>query len=156
MHEMAYVRNVVDVVNEYADRDDVAEVAAVHLTIGEGRDVVVDYFQGLFQFLARGTKAEHAEMVVRRTPFAVSCNRCATVFPLDVFDESSWKCPSCGAVRDYRMHSGMEFRIDRIEVKGTGTGKPNDDAAVSESAGESEAAATLACEAAEAPAAVGA
>ncbi len=151
MHEMAYVRNVVDVVNEYANRDDVAEVVAVHLTIGEGRDIVVDYFQGLFQFLARGTKAEHAEIAIRRTPFAVSCNRCATVFPINVFDESSWKCPSCGAVRDYRMHSGMEFRIDRIEVKGAG--KPKGETAAEPEA-EVESPAASAGVAAETPAAV--
>ena len=152
MHEMAYVRNVVDVVNEYANRDDVAEVVAVHLTIGEGRDIVVDYFQGLFQFLARGTKAEHAEIAIRRTPFAVSCNRCATVFPINVFDESSWKCPSCGAVRDYRMHSGMEFRIDRIEVKGAG--KPKGEAEAAEPEKPAAPAAEAGVPAEEIPAAV--
>lgn len=116
MHEMAYVRNVVDVVVEHAARAKASEVKAVYLTIGIARDIVEDYFQGLFQFLARGTVAEHAEIVMRRIPLTVKCNRCAMVFPLNVHDEKTWVCPRCGAQRDYAMHSGMEFTIDRIDV----------------------------------------
>lgn len=116
MHEMAYVRNVVDVVNDYADREGVAEVKAVYLTIGMARDIVEDYFQGLFQYLARGTVAERAEVVIRRVPFTVRCNRCGRVFPLNVHDPKTWTCPFCGAEQDYRLNSGMEFTVDRIEV----------------------------------------
>lgn len=117
MHEMAYVRNVVDLVNDYAAREDVEEVSAVYLTIGMSRDIVEDYFQGLFQFLARGTVAEHAEIIMRRIPFTVRCNRCGFVFPLNVHDEKTWTCPSCKAEHDYQLNSGMEFSVDRIEVR---------------------------------------
>lgn len=117
MHEMSYVRNVVDIVNKHAEREDVAEVKAVYLTIGMARDIVEEYFQGLFQFLARGTVAEHAEIVIRRMPLTVKCNQCGTVFPLNVHDESTWVCPNCKAEHDYKAHTGMEFTIDRIEVR---------------------------------------
>ena len=117
MHEMAYVRNVVDLVCDYAAREGVDEVSAVYLTIGMSRDIVEDYFQGLFQFLARGTVAEHAEIVIRRVPFTVRCNRCGFVFPLNVHDERTWTCPACKAERDYQLNSGMEFSVDRIEVR---------------------------------------
>ena len=116
MHEMAYVRNVVDVVHEYAARGNIGNVTAVHLTIGAGRDIVEELFEGLFQFLARDTAAEHASVVIHRTPFTVRCNRCGSVFPLGVRDDRTWVCPSCGAVRDYRLNTGMEFSVDRIEV----------------------------------------
>ena len=52
MHEMALVRNVVDIVVEQAEKSGAAEVKTVYLTIGQGRDVVVEYLDGLFQFLA--------------------------------------------------------------------------------------------------------
>ena len=71
MHEMALVRNVVDIVVEQAEKSGAAEVKTVYLTIGQGRDVVVEYLDGLFQFLARGTVAEHAELVVQTTPMTV-------------------------------------------------------------------------------------
>ena len=117
MHEMAYVRNVVDTVNKYAEKENVAEVKAVYLTIGMSRDIVEEYFQGLFQFLARGTVAEHAEIVIRRLPLTVKCNQCGMIFPLNVRDESTWHCPACKAEHDYKVHTGMEFTIDRIDVR---------------------------------------
>lgn len=118
MHEMALVHGVLDAVLERAESIGAAEVKAVHLTIGEGRDVVEDFMQGLFSFLARGTAAEHATLVVRRVPYTVRCNQCGCVFPLNVRDSSTWVCPQCSAERQYRLNSGTEFMIDRIQVVG--------------------------------------
>ncbi|TNU94801.1 hydrogenase maturation nickel metallochaperone HypA [Eggerthella lenta] len=118
MHEMALVHQVVDAVVEHAEGIGAKEVKAVHLTIGEGRDVVEDFMQGLFSFLARDTVAEHARLVVKRVPYTVRCNRCGCVFPLNVRDSSTWVCPDCGVERDYRLNSGMEFMIDRMQVAG--------------------------------------
>lgn len=92
MHEMALVRNVVDIVVEQAEKSGAAEVKTVYLTIGQGRDVVVEYLDGLFQFLARGTVAEHAELVVQTTPMTVKCNQCGFIFPINVFKQETWVC----------------------------------------------------------------
>ena len=116
MHEMALVRNVVDVVVKYAEDAHASEVKTVYLTIGRGRDVVEDLLDGLFKFLARGTVAENAELVVHTTPMMVRCNQCGLVFHIDVFDQKTWVCPKCGAEKDYKLVSGMEFTINRIEV----------------------------------------
>lgn len=118
MHEMALVHNVVETVLDQAGKVGAREVGSVHLTIGEGRDVVEDYMQGLFAFLSRGTVAERAQLVIKRVPYTVRCTRCGTVFPLNVRDASTWVCPHCAAERQYRLHSGMEFTIDRIQVVG--------------------------------------
>ena len=118
MHEMALVRNVVDIVVEQAEKAGAKEVKTVYLTIGRGRDVVEEYLDGLFQFLARGTVAEHAELVVHTTPLTVKCNQCGFIFPINVFKQETWVCPSCKAEKDYKLNSGMEFMINRIEVVG--------------------------------------
>ena len=118
MHEMALVRNVVDIVVDQAQKANASEVKAVYLTIGSGRDVVIEYLDGLFQFLARGTVAEHAELVVQTTPMTVRCNQCGFIFPINVFKPETWVCPSCKAEKDYKLNSGMEFMINRIEVAG--------------------------------------
>lgn len=68
MHEMALVHQVVSLVLDQVRDTDVTEVTAVHLTIGEGRDVIEDYMGGLFSFVARGTVAEHAKLVIHRVP----------------------------------------------------------------------------------------
>lgn len=116
MHEMAYVRNVVEIVCEYAQRAGAKEVRTVRLTIGEARDIIEDYFQGLFRHLAKDTIASQAEIIITRTPLTVRCNQCKTVFPLNVYDQSTWICPTCGAEHDYKVYSGMEFSVDEIIV----------------------------------------
>lgn len=116
MHEMALVRNVVEVVLDECKGKPVKAVKAVHLTIGELSDVVEAYIPSLFQFLARGTIADQAEVVIKRTPLLVRCE-CGEVFHIDVRDEATWVCPRCSAKQKYHMISGREFRIERVEVE---------------------------------------
>lgn len=118
MHEMALVRNVVDVVLDHADTVGASEVKEVYLTIGYGRDIVEEYMGSMFSFLARDTIAEHAELIIQRVPYTVKCNQCDLIFHINVFDDTTWVCPQCGAVRDYKLNSGTEFSVDNIKVVG--------------------------------------
>lgn len=116
MHEMALVRNVMDIVLEEAGKAGATKVSTVYLTIGEGRDVIEDMLGGAFRFLARNTVAADADLAIRRVPFMVRCNRCGKTFHLDVHDEATWVCPACHAERDYKLFTGMEFVIESIEM----------------------------------------
>jgi len=116
MHEMSLVHDLVDVVVEHAQKNGIAQVKAVYLTIGQGRDIVVEFLDGLFKHLARNTVAAGADIVVEQVPITVKCNKCAHVFPINVYDESTWTCPGCGVAKDYVLASGLEFFIDRIEA----------------------------------------
>lgn len=117
MHEMALVRDVVDIVVEKAQEAQVSKVTAVHIAIGEGRDVVEDLFEGLFQHLAKGTVAEDAEIIIYTIPLLAKCNQCGFAFHINVFDESSWTCPNCKTHKDYELINGMEFHVSNIEVE---------------------------------------
>lgn len=124
MHEMALTRDVVDMVLEEAQAAGATEVRSVSLTIGYVRDIVEDLFERCFAYLARGTVAEHAELVITRVPFTVRCSACGQVFHLDVRNRSSWQCPSCEA-KDYTLNSGMEFFVNGIKVVGSAAEAPN-------------------------------
>ncbi|MEE8716661.1 MAG: hydrogenase maturation nickel metallochaperone HypA [Coriobacteriales bacterium] len=113
MHEMSLVRDVVEVVTAAAERGGVSRVAAVNLTIGQGRDVVPELFDGLFAHLAQGTCAEGAELVVRATPYLARCGTCGEVYRLRPVDRNTWACPRCGHEGN-KLVSGMEFSIDSI------------------------------------------
>ena len=116
MHEMSLVRSVVGIVKEEAEAAGAARVTKVHIVIGEGRDIVVDYFESLFQFLARGTVAENARIVLETRPYTVRGHACGGEFHLSPVDRRTWTCPTCGAYRDYKLVSGMEFYISKIEA----------------------------------------
>lgn len=117
MHEMSLVRNIVELVKEEAEAAQAEQVTAIHLVVGEGRDIVEDLVQSLFQFLARGTLMENAKVILHHVPYMVKCNRCQTEFHLDVMRPEKWACPNCKAYKDYKLVSGQEFYISRIEAK---------------------------------------
>ena len=71
MHEMSLVHDLVDVVVEHAQKNGMAQVKAVYLTIGQGRDIVVEFLDGLFKHLARNTIAAGADIVVEQLPITV-------------------------------------------------------------------------------------
>ncbi len=115
MHEMALTRNVVNIVLEEASSQGASEVKRVHLTIGRMRDIVESMFDGLFAYLARGTIAEHAELIITRTPVVAQCRECGFTYALDLRDFSTFDCPACH-VRSIKLISGQEFFVSSIEV----------------------------------------
>lgn len=119
MHEMGVTRSLVDTVVAEAQRRGAVEVRTVFLRIGFARDIVDEILDGCFKWMARGTILEGCELVIERVPFTVRCNRCGTVYPLDVHDEGTWACPCCHE-RDYKLNTGMEFQIAGIEARFAG------------------------------------
>lgn len=117
MHEMSLVRNILALVKEEAEAAHASRITAVHLVVGEGRDIVEDLLQSMFRFLARGTVAEDAAVIVHHVPYKVRCNQCRTEFHLEIMRPEKWACPNCNAYKDYTLVSGREFYISRIEAQ---------------------------------------
>jgi hydrogenase nickel incorporation protein HypA/HybF len=115
MHELGLARSIVDTIVGSAEMSGAKQVKRVYMSIGCARDVVPDLMEIAFEHLTRGTIAEGAELVITRVPVAGRCKECGMVFPIDLFDNSTWKCPMCGS-NDYELFRGREFDIDRIEV----------------------------------------
>lgn len=127
MHEMAMVRKAVDIVVGQAEAANAIGVHTVYLTIGEAIDVVEKYVGDLFRFCARNTVADGAEVVITRIPYMVCCNECGHVFPIDVRDRETWSCRLCSAYQNYKLISGREFCVDRIDVRLPQPDKENED-----------------------------
>jgi hydrogenase nickel incorporation protein HypA/HybF len=113
---MALTREVVDIVIQEAAAAGATQVSAVHVTIGYMRDIVEEYFEGLFGYLTRGTVAENAELIMTRVAFTVLCNKCGQIYRFDAHDRSAaTECPSCGET-DFKVNTGREFFINAIEI----------------------------------------
>lgn len=115
MHEMALTRSVVDTVVQKAETAKASQVTSVTLTIGCMRDIVENLFEGLFAYLAKGTVAEGAELIIHQSPLLVKCDSCGLTYSLDVYESASWPCPVCEGT-NHHVISGTEFRIDDISV----------------------------------------
>ena len=101
---------------EEAEHAGATEVLGVYLTVGYSRDIVEDVFESMFAWMCRGTVAEGAVLHLTRVPFTVRCEECGRIFPVNTRCRDTPRCPQCGASH-YRLHSGMEFYVNDIEVK---------------------------------------
>ena len=116
MHEMALLRNVVDIVLDEVAGTDIVSVKKVVLAVGDMRDVVDAFVPGLFKRLARGTVAQDAEVEIIHVPVTARCKSCGFVLPIDVHDKATWTCPSCHAEKGFRIVTGNEFIVQSLEV----------------------------------------
>ena len=117
MHEMAIVTEIADVVIRAAADSGASQIRAVYLTIGQGRDVVPELFEGMWAYYTKGTMADNSALNMTCVPFTVRCLDCGAIYPVDpvVEGKREWECFSCGCPR-YTLNSGLEFEIDRVEV----------------------------------------
>ena len=115
MHEMSILSNVMDVVLDYAEKNNAKEVVRVTLVVGELRDVVDELMESCFQFLARDTIAANASLIMEKVPLKAQCEHCRLVFAANMKQPESLVCPDCGNTQ-LRIYSGKEFLIKSIDV----------------------------------------
>ena len=115
MHEMSLTHDVLDTVLEQATMAEAERVVGIRLTVGEIHDIVDDLFEKCFRFVARGTIASEATVVIDRVPLTVRCKECGEVFGVDLYARAKPQCPRCGG-GSYSIASGEEFAISDIEV----------------------------------------
>ena len=68
MHETGVCRDIVETVEMSALRGHAKRVVEVRLKLGEVHDVVPEILSGAFEWMARGTVAEGARLVIERVP----------------------------------------------------------------------------------------
>jgi hydrogenase nickel incorporation protein HypA/HybF len=112
VHELSITQNILNIVNEHAQRAGAARVTAIHLTVGELTGFVDDSLQFYFDMLSQGTQAEGATLNIIRIPAMVRCRSCGFEFHLE---GHQWMCPECQAVGGHVLR-GREFQVDSIEV----------------------------------------
>lgn len=117
MHEMSLLRNVLEIVLDACEGQDVVRVKNVGISIGVMRDMPEQLVGKYFRYIARGTIAQDAKVVVTSVPFTVRCNDCGNIFSFDVYDQSQWFCPQCGARQHYSLNTGNEIAVTTIEVE---------------------------------------
>lgn len=113
MHEMAYLKRIEQIVVAAGERNGIKEVQQINLVVGELRDFIDDLVQGYFSFLARGTIAENAKVVIEKVPFTVQCAKCGNIYPADIRSTEQFACPECGS-HEYGGVTGRELYIKDI------------------------------------------
>jgi hydrogenase nickel incorporation protein HypA/HybF len=116
MHELSVTKNVLQLVIKHAEINKARKVVGVQLEIGEMRDIIGDLMQKCFQYLARGTIAEGAELKIEVIPLTCICRSCNEIFSVNAhkgFNDLS--CPKCKGT-SLVPYSGQEFIIKAIDI----------------------------------------
>lgn len=117
MHELGLTQNILDTALKYASRTHSPKVVTIVLRLGALRDIKKEWIAHYFRYISKGTPAENAEILVIADPIVCRCADCDRDFEIDrdQYAGEDILCPSCSG-QNYTLISGMQFRIEGIEV----------------------------------------
>ncbi|MDY6934701.1 MAG: hydrogenase maturation nickel metallochaperone HypA [Spirochaetota bacterium] len=115
MHELSIMSSILDIVTDYANRNNANRILSINLEIGELSDIIPHWMQQYFDIISNGTIAENAKLVIDKIPAFIRCVDCGAEFRLSG-DDWQFFCPKCEST-DVQMLSGREFTVKSIEVE---------------------------------------
>jgi len=115
VHELQITERILNVVLQHAAGQDIQRIVRIHLRIGELSDLEDEWIQHYFDYLSRGTLAEHAKLAITRAPIVVACQSCSYSFEVKKDQLGQLSCPECGEGR-LELVSGRGYLIENMEV----------------------------------------
>lgn len=112
MHELGIMYHIVEQVLKVVESNQLSEVEAIVLQVGEMSSVVPRYLHACFPAAVDGTVLEGSKLEIEILPANGICRGCGKVYPLL---EYSKVCPDCGG-KDYEKISGGEFYLKEIRA----------------------------------------
>jgi len=113
MHEMAITEQLLSTALRYAGQAGASRITRLTIVVGELSTMVDDSVQFYWDFIAKGTLAEGAELHFERIPARLTCATCGAEFGMSGFDG---RCPACQG-EQVRVVAGEEFQLHSIEVE---------------------------------------
>ena len=109
MHELSICSAMVDIVRRHAEG---REVRAVHLRVGQLRQIVPDTLVFCWSLVNEGTPLEGTVLDVESIPAAIRCKPCDHTQTLH---ELLLVCETCGG-SDVEVVAGEEFLITTLDL----------------------------------------
>ena len=112
MHELGIMYYIVKQVLNAVETNQLKEVEAIVLQVGELASVVPRYLHACFPAAVDGTILENSKLEVEILTANGICKNCGKVYPLL---EHSKICPECQS-EEFEMISGREFYLKEIRA----------------------------------------
>ena len=113
MHELGLVYQVVKAVDEVKAEQNLTEVDAITLEVGEMTDVVPKYLEEAWEVSRHSTDYPNAKMIVEVIEAQARCKSCGKT---DFVRNIGFECPVCNST-DFEILCGKEFNIKSITAK---------------------------------------
>ncbi len=95
MHELPITEDILRIALTHAEKNGAKRIVKINLVIGELTDLIDEWVQRYFEYLAKETIAAHATLVIERVPITVMCPKCKKTFEVDK-KTLDFNCPVCG------------------------------------------------------------
>jgi len=125
-YEYNAMSKMIEILSEWARKDDVERILEVHLEVGEYLLTTTKNIRSNFKLLSKNTVAEGAKVYVRKRRGAMACLNCGYIGrgkkALNIrkgIKVPSLTCPRCGGTT--KIVQGREYVISRIKFKRKGS-----------------------------------
>ncbi|MDP2210838.1 MAG: hydrogenase maturation nickel metallochaperone HypA [Candidatus Aquicultor sp.] len=114
MHELGLTQSILEIALDNAAKNEASRVLKVKVVAGDLTGAIDESLRFYFDYLARGTAAEGAELAIDHPPAIIKCAACGG--ESRVAAEQVFACPKCDALT-VELLSGREFYVDSIEIE---------------------------------------
>lgn len=113
MHELSIVFSIIDQVEEIAKDNNVSEVTALTLQIGEVSMVIPSYLEDCYNWaIQKSAYMKNCKLTIEMIEGITYCEDCQKTYKTTEFGKT---CPHCQSERTYLIQ-GNETNIKEIEV----------------------------------------
>ncbi|UYO64359.1 hydrogenase maturation nickel metallochaperone HypA [Acetobacterium wieringae] len=115
MHETVVTKEIFESVLLHAEKNNAIKVVSVNLRVGELSDLSEKWIQQFYDYFSKGTIAEGAKIVIKRSPIILQCDSCKANYVVKIEKIKDSHCPECGCDKA-NMVAGHEYYIGGIEI----------------------------------------
>lgn len=112
MHELSIAQSIIDIIKENVPAEKLGELRNVRIEVGDVSGVVADSLQFCFDAIKSGNSLADAELVIKKIPFVLYCNKCKAE------STNTSGIRMCGICSEFntKIVSGTEMQITEVEL----------------------------------------
>jgi hydrogenase nickel incorporation protein HypA/HybF len=114
MHELSLVESILQIIEEYAEREGFSRVTSLRLSCGKLSCVVPQALRFAFEVQSKGTRAEGASLELEVLPAAIHCLVCGKDVTIDRFEA---QCPVCNGYDVMLLRGTEELKLVELDVE---------------------------------------
>jgi hydrogenase nickel incorporation protein HypA/HybF len=115
VHELPITEDILKIALSHGEKNGAKRIVRINLVIGDLTDLIDEWVQRYFEYLAKDSIAAEAKLVIERVPITVMCGQCKKPFVVEK-KKLDFECPVCGQ-KGTELMRGREFTVKSIEIE---------------------------------------